>query len=270
MYSPNDLARVKVRIIGDPAWIQQGSIFAGVEPANFNFNAFNPDGTINFDSNQIMFEIAWQRPEDYDPSTGLADPYSGGYSGTANAKRKPIQSNVYQAHKVTSEFRNGRFEQTLEGGLYTFPKPDKSNTVSPTNSRTDPEQERLRQAQQAPGSGSNYAADQRRLAAAQAAPGSGSSYRSSSPAQLKSAVSAASSGANSPMPAPAPPSAISSNPGGDYDGGITTDVSNAPPATPPESNGETVGPASNFSAPPKIGESDTPQVGTSDLGDFFG
>lgn len=239
LYSPNDLARAKIRIIGDPAWIQQGSIFAGVEPASFNFNAFNPDGTINFDSNQIMFEIVWQRPEDYNLSTGLADPYSGGYSGVVNKNKKPIQSNVYQAYKVVSEFRGGKFEQTLEGGLYRFPKPDKSNTVAnSTPAQSDAE--------------SRQPANQNAVA------------------KTKAATSAASNGANSPMTAPAPPPAINTNTNGGATGGITTDVSSAAPAAAPESNGETVGPASSFAAPPKIGESDTPQVGTADLGNFYG
>jgi len=234
LYSPNDLARAKVRIIGDPAWIQQGSIFAGVEPASFNFNAFNPDGTINFDSNQIMFEIAWQRPQDYSLSTGLADPYSG----NGNKSRQPIQSNVYQAYKVTSEFRGGKFEQTLEGGLYRFPKPDRSNTVSDASTNE-----------------SN--AETQRLAT------------QANNAQTKSAVSAASNGANSTMISPAPPPSITGDLGGSYDGGITTDVSSAAPAGAPESNGENVS-WYDYAPPPKLGETGTPQVGTADLGDFYG
>lgn len=72
-----------------------------------------------------MFEISWQRPNDYDLLTGLADPYAGG-----NTKdRLPIQSTVYSAQKVISEFRQGKFEQTIEGSLYMFPKPDGTNTV---------------------------------------------------------------------------------------------------------------------------------------------
>lgn len=236
LYSPNDLARAKVRIIGDPAWIQQGSIFAGVEPASFNFNAFNPDGTINFDSNQVMFEVVWQRPEDYNLSTGLADPYSGGYSGQSNKNRQPIQSNVYQAIKVTSEFRSGKFEQTLEGSLYRFPKPDKKNTVSNSNNdQTDAETQRL--------------------------------INQNAAAQTKSATAAASNGANAPMIAPSPPPTINSDPGGAYDAGITTDVSSSAPATAPESNGEDIS-WYDYEPPPKLGETGAPQVNTSDFGDF--
>jgi hypothetical protein len=31
--------------------------------------------------------------------------------------------------KVISEFRQGKFEQTIEGSLFMFPKPDGTNTV---------------------------------------------------------------------------------------------------------------------------------------------
>lgn len=125
LYSPSDMGVTKMRIIGDPAWIQQGSISGGVNAKEFSFSPFFPDGTINFDSEQVMFEISWQRPKDYDINTGLADPYAGGN----NKDRLPIQSTVYQATRVISEFRQGKFEQTIEGSLFMFPKPDGTNTV---------------------------------------------------------------------------------------------------------------------------------------------
>ena len=125
LYSPSNMGTTKMRIIGDPSWIQQGSISGGVNAKEFSFSPFFADGTINFDSEQVMFEISWQRPKDYDITTGLADPYAGG-----NAKdRLPIQSTVYQATRVISEFRQGKFEQTIEGSLFMFPKPDGTNTV---------------------------------------------------------------------------------------------------------------------------------------------
>ena len=125
LYSPADMGTCSLRIVGDPAWIQQGSMSGGVSAKEFSYSAFLPDGSINFDAQQVMFEISWQRPNDYDLNTGLADPYAGG-----NTKdRLPIQSTVYSAQKVTSEFRQGKFEQTIEGALYMFPKPDGTNTV---------------------------------------------------------------------------------------------------------------------------------------------
>ena len=125
LYSPGDMGTTKMRIIGDPSWIQQGSLSSGVTAKEFSYSPFLPDGTINFDAEQVMFEISWQRPNDYDIKTGLADPYAGG--DTKN--RLPIQSTVYQATRVISELRQGKFEQTIEGALFFFPKPDGTNTV---------------------------------------------------------------------------------------------------------------------------------------------
>jgi hypothetical protein len=56
----------------------------------------------------------------------LADPYKG----AGLEARQPLQSTVYQATKVISEFRQGRFEQTIEGAMYFFPIPSKKNTVA--------------------------------------------------------------------------------------------------------------------------------------------
>jgi hypothetical protein len=126
LYSPSDMANSKIRIIGDPAWVQQGDLAGGVSVAEFSYSPFLPDGTINFDANQVLFEIAWQRPRDYNIATGLADPYAD----VGNEARQPIQSVVYQATKVISEFRQGKFEQTIEGSLYPFPIPSGKNTVA--------------------------------------------------------------------------------------------------------------------------------------------
>lgn len=134
IYNASDLAEAKVRIIGDPAWIQQGSMFRpigeGTISANTAKTGFEPDGTISFDTGDILFEMVWQRPEDYDLGTGLADPYSR-TAANDGGKRQPLQSRVYQAVKVVSEFKNGGFEQTLQGSIFRFPIPGKSNTANP-------------------------------------------------------------------------------------------------------------------------------------------
>jgi hypothetical protein len=117
--SYGDLGNTKLKIIGDPAWIQQGSLSGGVNPEEFDGSSFLPDGTINFDAEQIMFEVQWNRPEDYNLETGLADP-------NANKKYTTV-SRVYLASSCLSEFRQGKFEQTIEGLLFLLPKPDGSN-----------------------------------------------------------------------------------------------------------------------------------------------
>ena len=132
LYSPGDLHTAKIKIIGDPAWIQQGSLYRAITDKTFTGVDVTPgfleDGTIDFDSSQVLLELAWQRPEDYDLSTGLADPYAK--TQKKYNERRPLQSNVYQVTKVTSEFRQGKFEQMLHGSLYFFPKPDGSNAVT--------------------------------------------------------------------------------------------------------------------------------------------
>lgn len=134
LYDPTGLKTAKIKILGDPAWIAQGSFFRPVNQETFGGKAltsgFMPDGSVAFDNQEILFEIVWQRPEDYDLSTGLADPYSKTQQ-KYNA-RVALQSRVYIATKVVSEFRSGRFEQTLEGKIYTFLKSDGSNAAKPS------------------------------------------------------------------------------------------------------------------------------------------
>jgi hypothetical protein len=227
LYSPGDMGIAKVRIIGDPAWIQQGSLAGGVNTAEFGYSAFLPDGTINFDASQVMFEIAWQRPEDYNLSTGLADPYAR----PGNQARQPQQSNVYKAYKVVSEFKSGKFEQTLEGSLYYFPIPSRKNTAASAPNQSAAEDSRLaRQNTQATATRTNtapatdstaantdrgFTADQLR-AKSTAARLSGTLL---SPSAIDAVTSAAAAGGSS-LPAP--------------------DISNLPPALAAISNGQIV------------------------------
>lgn len=124
LYSPTDLGKVRVRIVGDPAWMQQGEIYRGNDARTFSYSAFNADGTINFDSQEVLFEIVWQRPVDYDVNgDGLMNPNQrdpNSAQGARESVRSGPQSYVFYATHCTSEFNRGRFEQTLEGGIYIF------------------------------------------------------------------------------------------------------------------------------------------------------
>lgn len=131
LYSPSDLANAKVKIVGDPAWIAQGNLFVDLSDTRvlqqIQESGFEPDGTISFNTSDVMFEMVWQRPQDYNLETGLADPFS---KSKAQAVRKGIQSRVYLAKSCVSEFRQGRFEQTIEGVLVMFPIPGKTNAAN--------------------------------------------------------------------------------------------------------------------------------------------
>jgi hypothetical protein len=124
LYSPGDNVEATLSIIGDPAWLQQGEITFGVDSKNFNFKGFNADGTINFDAQQILFEVLFNTPSDYNLNTGLMDPNvpasTSNSNGTAatNSGSQPgglRKSFIFLATTVTSEFVKGKFTQTLKG-----------------------------------------------------------------------------------------------------------------------------------------------------------
>jgi hypothetical protein len=269
LYSPGDMSRTKVRIIGDPGWIQQGDLAGGVSVTEFSYSPFFLDGTINFDANQVMFEISWQRPQDYDIATGLTDPYKG----AGLEARLPLQSTVYQATKVISEFRQGKFEQTIEGSMYFFPIPSKTNTAAATavNNQSDAETARLT-AGAANASRNQAAADNNALAAAGATlgtaaaqsrvdaiprngsagggRGSTSAYAALLPGNAgggRGFVNQLANGARTAAGVPAPNTNSASAPTSPRPPGFP--IGPLPPALPPTSNGVIVGPAAQILGP---------------------
>jgi hypothetical protein len=120
LYSPSDLKKCNMTIVGDPAWLQQGEMFAAFPRTQWNFNAFLQDGTVNFDSQQPMFEVAFNKPTDYNLSTGLMDSNQQNQATLdQTAKAGPAQiSRIYIATDCTSMFDKGKFTQQLQGSLY--------------------------------------------------------------------------------------------------------------------------------------------------------
>jgi hypothetical protein len=148
LYSIADFAEVRMRILGDPAWMQQGEVAYGVSAKNFEFSAFNSDGSINYDSQQVTYSVSFNRPTDYDFNTGIMNTNSG--TGA------PQETFRLQAKSCKNIFSKGRFEQELVGVLIppTTNAPPTSNarpntvTVA-TNTRTNTlEQEKVAAADQ--------------------------------------------------------------------------------------------------------------------------
>jgi hypothetical protein len=129
LYNPSDNASAKIKILGDPAWMQQGSVAGALDASKISYSPFAKDGTINFDIRDVLFELVWQRPEDYNLNTGLADPYSR--TEKIYGDRQPIQSIVYRAKEIVSSFNQGRFEQDIDATIYSVPIPQKTNTATP-------------------------------------------------------------------------------------------------------------------------------------------
>jgi hypothetical protein len=120
LYSPGDLANATIQIIGDPAWLQQGDIDP-VSKGNFKSGPFMPDGTINYDSQQILFEILINTPGDYNLETGIIDPNVR--NTVFNTGRRPgatKQSYIYIANDCVSEFNKGSFKQVVKGSLLSY------------------------------------------------------------------------------------------------------------------------------------------------------
>jgi hypothetical protein len=247
-----DLGNTKVTIIGDPSWIQQGSIGTGLSAELFDSNSFLPDGTINFDAEQIMFEVNWSRPSDYNIQTGVADP---------NSINKPPVSRVYTTSTVVSEFRQGKFTQTLHGVLFQIPKPDGSNKAptAPMPAKGDVSRENESAAetarlvrQNAAGSRENESAAETARLARQNARVTGQTY-SRGAAQLadfnsrqsvKAAAGIGANGGTTSVPAPANPLPVNIQQVNTNGTPLTTNdsVRSAPPPDAPTSGtGELLG-----------------------------
>ena len=130
LYNPTDQAKAKLRIVGDPAWMQQGEVAEGVSARTFNFAPFNNDGTINYDSQEVVFDISWNAPADYDFNTGLVDLNQTQINVDGTRKNLPKNNFTYTAIKCKNIFSKGRFEQDLEGRLlieYEKNTPQKDN-----------------------------------------------------------------------------------------------------------------------------------------------
>jgi len=124
LYSPGDQSRIKLKILGDPSWIFQSEVATGIQNLRtFNYGPFLPDGTINQEGQEILFEMAFNQPVDYDLDTGIADPTRKNYNRSATSAGDARQSFIYKAIECNSTFTQGKFEQELNGVLMIYPLP---------------------------------------------------------------------------------------------------------------------------------------------------
>jgi hypothetical protein len=138
LYSPSDLKEANVTIVGDPAWLQQGEAWVALNKNDPNyFQSFLADGTINFDAQQILFEIAFNAPRDYNLATGLAQPTADKLNTVTQIDQQtktpgPAQfSRIYIAKECTSIFERGKFIQNLKGSLMTYYPPGRGEGRRP-------------------------------------------------------------------------------------------------------------------------------------------
>jgi len=138
LYSPADVAYASINIVGDPDWIQQSEL---VYNRSISLAPFLPDGGVNYDSSEVLFEIRFNPVQDYNLETGLSDVYennrevriqdsSGGIISETNVAQESL---VFQAITVTSNFADGQFTQQLKG-VY---RPLNSAKNAPVNAQAE-------------------------------------------------------------------------------------------------------------------------------------
>ena len=124
LYSVADFGQVRMKIIGDPGWMQQGEAAFGVDANTFNFGPFDTDGTINYDSQQVTYTVSFSRPTDYNFNTGVMN---------ISASDAPQETFTFMAISCKNVFSKGQFTQELVGSL--LPGTNSVNAASAANGR---------------------------------------------------------------------------------------------------------------------------------------
>jgi hypothetical protein len=97
-----------------------------------------PDGSVNTDASEVLYEVRFNPVADYNITTGLAEVNANNtaYSQATGENNLASQSIVYAAQTVTSNFKGGRFTQRIAGTLRPLIDPvDITRSVS--NNATD-------------------------------------------------------------------------------------------------------------------------------------
>jgi len=137
LYAPQDIANVKIDILGDPDWLSQSELFyaASTTPSD----PILADGSINYDIAEVFFAVNFNTVVDYNLETGLADVTAKnlGRDITANESGVSQYSFLYRANTITTQFNDGKFTQQILGTLVFIPeecitgkKPDDTNKGS--------------------------------------------------------------------------------------------------------------------------------------------
>jgi len=104
--SRGDMINIQLKIIGDPQLIKQDDLFyaQNISPPT---SQLTPNNSLYYDGGELYVNIVFQSPVDYDESIGLAIPNLGRY--TYN-----LFNGIYKIITVDNNFRQGKFEQTLD------------------------------------------------------------------------------------------------------------------------------------------------------------
>ena len=121
-----DMINVKLQITGDPEFIKQDDLFILPDDTRWNTNDeedpqyVTGSTSLNMDSGEIFCNLTFKTPRDFNDKTGRYLDTSGKYSVSKF-------SGYYKVIKVDSEFRGGKFTQTLDLVRY----PNQADPVNP-------------------------------------------------------------------------------------------------------------------------------------------
>jgi hypothetical protein len=111
LYSLADQAMCKIVIMGDPHWIGEYDRASAGQPP-----------VIDYESQEILIEINFNIPSDYNLNTGLMEVNKTNYNrnSTTRTAGDPTFSFVYMATNISSTFKDGKFTQQIDGILKIF------------------------------------------------------------------------------------------------------------------------------------------------------
>jgi hypothetical protein len=129
LYSPGDLLKFKLKILGDPDYLMPSVGLAGTNGLQ---KWYGDNLTINPNSGQVFIEIYFEQAEDYSNTSGLLIPNGDIQFMNYPAELKgKVKGMVYMLTNVTSTFSKGKFEQSLSGIIPEFAKAGESTTTTP-------------------------------------------------------------------------------------------------------------------------------------------
>jgi hypothetical protein len=161
LYSMADQGTVKLSIVGDPAWLLQGEI-KGITANSINFDGFYPDGSVCYETQEVIFSINFNAPTDYNNAPGYGGPVYGTglidtFSSAQQVNGSPVStraSAAYRATTVKSTFSRGIFTQELSGTALTNLNPKMLSSTLTDNGRQSKNNTTLPAMSGVPGNGS--------------------------------------------------------------------------------------------------------------------
>jgi hypothetical protein len=134
LYSPQDQAHAKIKILGDPDFLMpvtSGTVGQMLE------KWYGPDLTINPNSGQVFIEVLFNQVEDYEHPNGLLTPNgnieTNGFNQTAGTSilNNVVKGTVFMVLRVISKFSQGKFTQEFDTKL-----PPNFKSLADTYNRT--------------------------------------------------------------------------------------------------------------------------------------